>query len=164
MQQHHEPAPAPAFRADRELAIGWAAMSFASRVDAGAHSVDLTLPQFRVLTYLAWRTSTPSRLAAALDTRPPSVTRLVDRLVTLGYVERNVDADDRRRVTQVVTPAGWDALERACRAIAAAVDAVEMDMAADDAEALHRGLTAWHLSIASRFWAPDDETTAGWPT
>jgi DNA-binding MarR family transcriptional regulator len=155
---------APAFRADRELAVGWAAMSFVSRVDAGVHCVGLTLPQFRVLTYLAWQTSTPSRLAAALETRPPSVTRLVDRLVSLGFVERSVDANDRRRVTQVVTPAGWDALELACRAIAASVDAVETEMERDDADALNRGLLGWHTAIAARFWEPDSGVEAGWPS
>ncbi|MFN8026783.1 MAG: MarR family winged helix-turn-helix transcriptional regulator [Acidimicrobiia bacterium] len=145
---------APAFRADRDLAIGWAALGFASRAETGIRSVGLTLAQFRVLTHLAWQASPPSRLAAVLDTRPPSVTRLVDRLVDLGYVERDVDTEDRRRVTQVVTPAGWDALERACRAIAGEVDAVIADMPSTDGIALQRGLVRWHTTIAERYWDP----------
>lgn len=151
-----------AFRDDRELVLGWAAISLASRAEAGAREVGLTLSQFRVLTLLAWQTATPSRLAAAMDLKPPSVTRLVDRLVRLGFVERAVDDTDRRRVTQVVTPAGWDIIERGCRAIAGEVDAIATGTPGIDRETVDRGLAEFQRAVYALWWTPG-QAPPGWP-
>jgi DNA-binding MarR family transcriptional regulator len=51
-----------------------------------------------------------SELAAAEQVRPPSMTRVVDALEGDGFVERRVDASDRRCQRVSLTPAGRRAL------------------------------------------------------
>jgi DNA-binding MarR family transcriptional regulator len=52
------------------------------------------------------RTVMPKELAAALDLRSASITALVDKLVRLGYVDRQASPADRRGLTLSITPAG----------------------------------------------------------
>jgi DNA-binding MarR family transcriptional regulator len=51
--------------------------------------------------------------------------QLVDALVVRGYLERKVDADDRRRLTLVLTERGRAAAQVARHAI----DRIDMDLA-----------------------------------
>jgi MarR family transcriptional regulator, organic hydroperoxide resistance regulator len=51
----------------------------------------------------------PHELSDLTETAAPLVTRAIDRLVELGYVERRPDTVDRRRVALVVTEAGTGA-------------------------------------------------------
>ncbi len=73
----------------------------------------MTMPQFGVLDFLHEREAAPMReLADTLAMQPSNLTGIVDRLVTLGLVERVNDARDRRVVLARITPAGEAALER----------------------------------------------------
>lgn len=74
-------------------------------VDAADGKV--SLPQFRGL-YVLQRTGpcNAGSLAEQLGSHPSTVTRLCDRLVKLGYVTRQVRADNRREIELDVTPAG----------------------------------------------------------
>jgi len=47
-----------------------------------------------------------SELAKKFDVTNPTITRTVDRLVEMGYVERQPDADDRRKIYLRLTPEG----------------------------------------------------------
>lgn len=84
--------------------------------------IDLTLPQYRLLAFLhrrgGWAAST---LADGLRVSRPSLTSLVDGLVTRGLVRRAPDPEDRRRVRHEITDAGARSLARADRALAARV-------------------------------------------
>jgi DNA-binding MarR family transcriptional regulator len=51
-------------------------------------------------------------LAGRLVSRAPDITRLLDKLEQLGYVERDRDADNRRVVHIGITEAGRDLLRR----------------------------------------------------
>ncbi|MGW6217209.1 MarR family winged helix-turn-helix transcriptional regulator [Streptomyces sp. NPDC055109] len=51
-------------------------------------------------------------LTRLLGASPPSVSRLVDRLQALGFVERRPCPDNRREVMLGVTPAGHTHLAR----------------------------------------------------
>src|SRR5271170_7570651 len=53
-----------------------------------------------------------NELAAAEQVRPPSMTRLVDALESEGFVERRVDASDRRSLRVSITAAGRRELTR----------------------------------------------------
>jgi DNA-binding MarR family transcriptional regulator len=55
---------------------------------------------------------TLGELAEQLQIRPHSAVGLADRLEKLGYLERERDARDRRRVHLALTPAGREVLER----------------------------------------------------
>jgi len=87
--------------------VGVAAKSLA------AYANDVTLPQLRALVLL--RGKGPMRLsdlAAELDVDTSTATRLVDRLVRKGLLNRKVEESDRRALRLTVTPAGRGLLRR----------------------------------------------------
>lgn len=74
----------------------------------------LTGPQLVCLRTLAsTETCTPSRLAREVDLSQATITGIVDRLEAQGLVRRERDAQDRRRISVRVTPAGQELLARA---------------------------------------------------
>jgi DNA-binding MarR family transcriptional regulator len=86
----------------------------ASRVIAGivAESVAqvgdaITMPQLRALVLVATRSDVnASAVAAALDIHPSNATRLLDRLVQAGLLDRREAVADRRNVDLSLTPEG----------------------------------------------------------
>jgi long-chain acyl-CoA synthetase len=101
------------------LAAARALARLARHVETALDPLELSLPQYRVLCLLGDGSSASSALAHRLAVSPPSVTAVVDGLVARGLVERHADAEDRRRLTLVLTPDGSKLL----RAAEAAVDA-----------------------------------------
>src|SRR3954462_3196328 len=77
----------------------------------------LSLPQYRLLAFLAHGDRAASALADRLDVSRPSITGLVDGLVKRGLVERRNSTDDRRRVDPVITTDGKAALAAADHAV-----------------------------------------------
>jgi DNA-binding MarR family transcriptional regulator len=68
---------------------------------------DVTLPQFRALVVLASRgPQTAGALAAALGVHASTATRMCDRLVAKGFVDRDVSATNRREVHLELTRSG----------------------------------------------------------
>ncbi len=91
--------------------------------------VDITLPQYRVLVVLAMDGPQPvAALSKALDVYSSTITRLCDRLVAKGLIERTADSIDRREVTLSLTRRGRALVERVTRRrhdrIAAIIDAI----------------------------------------
>lgn len=73
------------------------------------HAHALPLTSYEVLLYLSdapGQRLRMSELAASVLLSPSGITRLVDRLVTDGLVEKVRCADDRRGFNAVLTPAG----------------------------------------------------------
>lgn len=71
--------------------------------------------QYNVLRILRGAQGKPilcGEVSNRLVTFEPDVTRLVDRLVTGGLVERSRGADDKRQVLLVITPKGLALLKR----------------------------------------------------
>lgn len=87
-------------------------------VEVAASDVGLSLPQYRLLTYLSEGGAPASMLAGRLRVSRPSITALVDGLVSRGLVERRPDPADRRRVQHLLTDAGREAAEAADNALA----------------------------------------------
>src|SRR4051812_43281310 len=77
---------------------------------------DVTLPQYRALVVLAQHGSRrPAELAAALDVTPSTATRMCDRLVAKGLLERDrVDAD-RREVRLALSADGRTLVDEVTR-------------------------------------------------
>ena len=96
---------------------GRAAAWLAKQVELGLATVELSLPQYRVLSLLDEGSAFSSALAERLAVRPPSVTGVIDGLVGRNLVERRHADDDRRRVTHVLTPAGRQVLAQADGAV-----------------------------------------------
>lgn len=94
-----------------------------------AERIDITLPQYRVLVVLTM--DGPQGVAAlskVLDVYSSTVTRLCDRLVTKGLIERTADSSDRREVLLTLTRRGRAVVERVTRRrhdrIAAIIDSI----------------------------------------
>ena len=85
---------------------GRVAAWLSKRVEVALGTVDLTLPQFRVLGILAEGSSAASGLADRLAVRRPSITALIDGLVARGLVHRRQEDTDRRRVELRLTDDG----------------------------------------------------------
>lgn len=80
----------------------------------------LTPSQFNVLRIL--RGARPDALSCSTISErmvhhDPDVTRLLDRLERLGWVEKARDTRDRRVVKVAITPAGLDVIESASRVV-----------------------------------------------
>lgn len=102
MQRRGEPADEltdALLRASRAL-VGVAARSLG---DAD----EVTLAQYRALVVLAGTPGLPTgELASALDIQPSTATRLCDRLVRKGLIERAQAEADRRETTLRLSPTG----------------------------------------------------------
>lgn len=78
-------------------------------------SEDITLQQYNVLRILrgAGTDGLPTlEIGRRMLEQQPGVTRLVDRLVTKGLVDRSRDTEDRRRVVCTIEQEGLDLLAR----------------------------------------------------
>ena len=85
-------------------------------LDAALKPYELTFSRYEVLVLLRFSRAgyVPlSKIGERLMVHPTSVTNLVDRLDAQGYVTRQPDATDRRRVLASLTTIGSDVVERA---------------------------------------------------
>ncbi len=89
----------------------------ARQVELAVASVDLTLAQYRVLSVLGGGCEAASRLADKLGVSRPSLTGVVDGLVSRGLVRRDQDDSDRRRFDIGLTDAGRSVLADANAAV-----------------------------------------------
>src|SRR3954454_6240536 len=101
-------------------AVAWLARQFEGELgEAG-----LSMPQYRLLSYLSTGSAGPSTAARELSTSRPSVTSLVCGLVAKGRGARHAHAEDRRRVTLVLTGEGQKTLAGADQLIGARLAAI----------------------------------------
>ena len=108
------------------------------------HDPDVTLVQFRSLVVLASRG--PQRttdLAARLAVAPSTVTRLCDRLVRRGLVQRFRRAADRRATWVVLTEAGRDFVGDVMRHRRTTIAGLVQGTIIDDPGAFARALNAF---------------------
>ena len=138
-----------ALAADRRT-IGRTAAWLAKQVELGLGSVDLSLPQYRILGLLDEHSAVSSVLAERLAVRPPTITAVVDGLVARGLVERQAVEGDRRRVGHALTPEGLALLGEADAAIEARLrvvtDAMDDPVAAEEA---FTGLAKWRRALVA---------------
>lgn len=135
------PPPSPS----RHISAGRAAARLARAVENALSQAELSLPQYRMLIFLSEGGSeAASALAGKLGVSRPSVTALVDGLVSRGLAERCADPVDRRRVTHAVTDAGRAALDRADRIVESRLAELATQMPDDAArDTAYSGLGSW---------------------
>ncbi|QRK13630.1 MarR family transcriptional regulator [Archangium violaceum] len=92
----------------------WAVAS----VQANQLGGELSLRQLTVLYAIREGVSSPRHLARRLRVTPAVITGLLDRLERHGYVRREADPDDRRRLRMVLTEAGLTVGQRVQQALA----------------------------------------------
>jgi DNA-binding MarR family transcriptional regulator len=122
---------------------GRAAARLAKHVEIALDHVGLSLPQYRVLIILEKGSTAASALASNLVVSPPSVTALVDGLVTRGFVERVSVAGDRRRVEHVLTDKGCKALAEADAAVNGRLEEIAGYLPAGERSKVVTGLQLW---------------------
>jgi long-chain acyl-CoA synthetase len=130
--------------------IGRTAAWLAKQVEIGLDTVDVSVPQYRILALLDERPAVSSALAERLAVRPPSVTAVVDGLVARGLVERRTVAADRRRVDHVLTPEGLRVLGLADEAVDARLAEIAgcLDDPADTQRAID-SLVLWRTAFTA---------------
>jgi long-chain acyl-CoA synthetase len=115
----------------------------ARQVELAAATVELTLPQYRVLSLLGEGKEAASALADKLAVSRPTVTGVIDGLVVRSLVERHQDAGDRRRI-------GLDLTAQGAQVLAAADQEIERrlrDVAAHGPQPGFETLAPWKEAL-----------------
>jgi DNA-binding MarR family transcriptional regulator len=137
--------------------VGRTAAWLAKQVELSLTEVDLSLSQYRILGLLDEGSAVSSALAERLAVRPPSVTAVIDGLVTRGLVARRHAEDDRRRVSHQLTELGQRLLADADAAVDARLEmlanrlpsAKARDRAIEDLALWGKAMTAHREALAA---------------
>jgi long-chain acyl-CoA synthetase len=132
-----EPSPRP----------GRTAARLARQLELALAEVDLSLPQYRILILLDEGKVEASALAEKLAVSRPSVTAVVDGLVTRGLVERHHDSGDRRRVGHDITPDGRLVLDRADESVDGRLSSIASIVGEPESTKAFEGLDCWRLAL-----------------
>jgi DNA-binding MarR family transcriptional regulator len=138
------PAPPTSFGAGRIAA--W----IARQVELGLTESELSLSQYRVLGLLAEGMALPSSMADRLDVRRPSITAVVDVLVSKGLVVRSHGENDRRQVTHGITAEGRNVLAGADLAVEARLGEIASSLDTDgESDQAMRTLSLWGKALVN---------------
>lgn len=92
---------------DITLMLEQAQRRLSKELDRVLAEVGASAEQWRVLDKLSDESGRPiGELAQLLSMNPPTMTKLIDRMVAAGVVQRIVDDEDSRRVLVFITDAG----------------------------------------------------------
>jgi len=136
------------------LLIGVIVRSDPGRLEAWA-GLGLTITQIRVLFILRQSEGLPARaLAETLQVTPPTLTRIMDRLVRDRLVTREEDPDDRRLVRHFLTDTASSAVGAIEQQTRERMDKVLSRLSIDQCDMLVEALT--HLAAASEAVEADE--------
>lgn len=136
MQDRHRPGSEPA-QASRSALLHTTARRIALHLDSRLRDEGFRLEQWHILDELARSSAVSMReLADATLIPSPSLTRLVDGLVSAALVYRIDDPADRRRVLVRISDDGTAAHRRLAAVVAAAERETFGGLGASEAEAL----------------------------
>jgi long-chain acyl-CoA synthetase len=127
--------------------VGRVAARLSRLLEVCLASQDLSLSQYRTLLFLADGSAAASALADRLAVTRPTVTAVVDGLVSRGLVERTSETGDRRRVSHVLTVEGRRVLAAADAAADARLSAIAGHLDPAGAEEAFRGLGRWSEAL-----------------
>ncbi len=131
-------------------------------------SADLSVPQFRALGYVHRHPRTSlSAVAEHLGLSAPTVSRLIESLVSRGLVEREVAVTDRRYVTLQLSAQGTDLLTRTRQGTVRELTALLAGLEETEQADIMRGLRPLRTTFAAPARAVaegtnDAETARGW--
>lgn len=133
------------------------AMAARSLADAGE---DVTLTQYRSLVVLASRgPQGVASLAEAVAVTPPTASRLVDRLLRKGLVNRRTDRHDRRQVRVVLTGAGRELVNLVTERRRQEIAALLTSIAPDVQQSMATGLRQLAAAAGE---VPEQDWSTGW--
>ena len=122
--------------------------AFGAMIAGSLASVDppVTMPQWRVLVLAASEPQNVKSVAEDLGVHPSNATRLCDRLVRAGLLDRRQPEHDRRQVVLTLTPRGRKIVDRVFahrrRAVEQILAAMPGEQRAAVAEAIDAFVTA----------------------
>jgi DNA-binding MarR family transcriptional regulator len=120
----------------------------------------VTLPQFRALVALAARgPQNVGALAEEMDVHPSTATRMCDRLVGKGLIDRELSSESRREVIVRLTPAGRRLLQRVTVARRRALSDVVAKVPEELRDAMVGALQAFSDAAGE---VPDQAWAVGW--
>lgn len=145
-------------------AVLLASRAMVSLAEASVHQVneDVTLPQYRTMVLLV--TQGPCRLAdlaGAMGVNPSTATRMCDRLVRKGLIERERDQLDRREVVLSLSAAGQTMVSQVTNRRRDLVRSMIGAIPADERLGMIRALSLLAHTIGE---APAQHWAAGWST
>ena len=139
-------------RASRAL-VGIAAAAIAEVDDS------VTVPQLRVLVMVDTRGPLNlAGVAAALGVNPSNASRICERLIRAGLLDRQESPDDRRNITLSLTEAGRRLVNKVTRHRRTAITRILRGMDPEDRELLHTALDRFATAAGE----PDDAALL-WP-
>jgi len=100
---------------------------------------DISIPQFNVLRILRGQKGKPSNLSTIQErmvSKMSNTTRIVDKLITKGYAERVICAENRRKVEITITSKGLDFLKEIDPIIDKTEDIITENLTASEIEDL----------------------------
>jgi DNA-binding MarR family transcriptional regulator len=107
----------------------------------------LTIQKYRVLSHLARAPLSPSQLADRLSVKAPVISRMVETLMQLRYIERRRDELDGRRSVLALSSSGRAVLTRANAAIRRRIEEVLDELDESEREVALRGLRLWSIAM-----------------
>lgn len=157
-----QPKATPAPTGTRAVAAVRALGRLARLVERTCKESGLSLPQYRVLAFIAEERhlQRASELAGRASISRPTLTALVDGLERQGLLERRAVAGDRRGTAVEITAKGRDAIAAADLLL---VERVEELVPPHAADGLIRGLVAIGESLDERMAAQLESSPPGKP-
>jgi long-chain acyl-CoA synthetase len=143
-------ATAPGTFDPNSKVIGRTVAWLARQIELGLSAVELTAAQYRALSMLASEPTGSTALADFLAVRPPSITSMVDGLVSRGLVQRHSSEEDRRCVSHTLTDAGRHALVAADDALATRLREIADYLNDEEATAAIDSLALWQRALVAR--------------
>jgi DNA-binding MarR family transcriptional regulator len=120
----------------------------------------VTIAQYRTLVVLQSRgPQSAQHLAAELRVAPSTATRMSDRLVAKGLIEREPSPEDRREVRLGVTSAGAEIVRDVSRRRRRELQTIVSAMPARERAALVRALESFNRASGE---VPEDDWYLGW--
>ena len=118
---------------------------------------DISVPQFRTMSYIDRNEGASlSELASHIGLTLPSMSKLIDGLVSRKLVTRSSDALDRRRICLALTPLGREELQEAHRSTEQYLANQLATLSAADREAVSRAMQTLKDLFAPELQAPSE--------
>jgi MarR family transcriptional regulator, organic hydroperoxide resistance regulator len=107
--------------------------------------------QWRVLSMLVDEAGhTIGALAQRMDMNPPTMTKLIDRIVSAGHVQRLVDEQDNRRVLVFITDSGLELHGRLSKCAAKFHKGLALNISSHDSVHLEMMLNSLTISTPQK--------------
>jgi len=144
---------------DVVLSASRALVAIAARSLSGVDE-EVTLPEYRAVVLLCIRGAvTMGELATELGTSPSTATRLCDRLVAKGLIERQVRAENRREVEVAVDLGGRRLVDEVTDRRRVEIERIVANISPRERSAVVRAMRTFGQAAGE---APDEAWATGW--